>query len=334
MYQTLLYFSSVFSLSFLGVLGVSAVHPSRSSPTRAWCYLVWLSWRRQARSQQMVWIAVGLLLFSVSLVAIFTTMNAWSMRNWRWPYRQGPTFLQWADEVQVLMSTKDNSAGGQGVQAALAASVRAIVHQSGFTIFSHWIVFLLFLSFLVPLFNLSFATEALGGERESNSLIWLLSRPLPRPAIYLAKFVALLPWTMGLTLGGFVLLCLAAGKPGLLALRLYWPAVTAATLAFSSLFYFMGACFRRPAVAAIVYAFFLEVIFGNMPGYLKRISIGFYTRCMMFDAANEFGIQPERAEIFLPVDGATALAVLLAATVSLLGIGMVVFSRSQYHEVV
>lgn len=157
---------------------------------------------------------------------------------------------------------------------------------------------------------------------------------MPRPAIYLAKFVALLPWTLGLTLGGFVLLCLAAGQPGLLALRLYWPAVTAATLAFSSLFYFMGAFFRRPAVAAIVYAFFLEVIFGNMPGYLKRISIGFYTRCMMFDAANEFGIQPERAEIFLPVDGATALAVLLAATVTLLGIGMVVFSRSQYHEVV
>ena len=313
---------------------LSPCHLITLSPTRAWCYLVWLSWRRQARSQQMVWMAVGLLLFAVSLVAIFTAMNAWSMRNWRWPYRQGPTFVQWADEIQVLMSSRDASAGGQGVQAALAASVRAIVHQSGFTIFSHWIVFLLFLSFLVPLFNLSFATEALGGERESNSLIWLLSRPLPRPAIYLAKFVALLPWTMGLTLGGFVLLCLAAGQPGLLALRLYWPAVTAATLAFSSLFYFMGAFFRRPAVAAIVYAFFLEVIFGNMPGYLKRISIGFYTRCMMFDAANEFGIQPERAEIFLPVDGATALAVLLAATLALLGIGMVVFSRSQYHEVV
>src|SRR5487761_191190 len=224
----------------------------------------------------MVWIAVGLLVFAGSLVAIFTAMNAWSMQHWRWPYREGPTFAQWADEIQVLMSVRDGSASGQGVQAALAAAVRGIVQQSGFTIFSHWIIFLLFLSFLLPLWNLSFATEALGGERESNSLIWLLSRPLPRPAIYLAKFVALLPWTLGLNLGGFGLLCLAGGKPGWLALRLYWPAVLTATLAFSSLFYFMGAFFRRPAVAAIVYAFFLEVIFGNMPGYLKRISIGFY----------------------------------------------------------
>ena len=107
-----------------------------------------------------------------------------------------------------------------------------------------------------------------------------------------------------------------------------------ATLAFSALFYFMGAFLRRPAVVAIVYAFFLEVIFGNMPGYLKRISIGFYTRCMMYEAAGDFGVQPERPDIFLPVDGTTALAVLVGLTVALLAIGMVVFSRAEYREIV
>jgi ABC-2 type transport system permease protein len=305
-----------------------------SSRIRAWCYLVWLSWQRQARAAQMVWIAVGLLLFVVSLEAIFTSMGAWSMRRWRWPYRQGPTYLQWADEIQIGLSICDHSAGGQAVQAAIAAAVRGIVHSSGFAIFSHWGVFLLFLSFLLPMFNLSFATEALGGERESNSMIWLLSRPLPRGAIYLAKFVALLPWTLGLSLGGFGLLCLAGSQQGWLAFRLYWPAVLAATLAFSSLFYLMGAWFRRPAVAAIVYSFFLEVILGNMPGYMKRVSIGFYTRCMMFDAASAYGIQPERPDIFLPVEGSTALTVLLILTIVLLGIGTVIFSRSQYQEIV
>ena len=80
---------------------------------------------------------------------------------------------------------------------------------------SRWIVYSVFLSFLLPIWSLSFATEALGGEREARSLVWLLSRPLSRPAIYLAKFVALLPWSLGLNLGGFALLCLAAGQPGL-----------------------------------------------------------------------------------------------------------------------
>lgn len=308
--------------------------PATASRTRAWCYLVWLSWQRQARTSQMVWIAIGLLLFVASLEAIFTSMDAWSMRNWRWPYRRGPTITQWADEIQIMTSVRDSSAGGQGVQAAVAAAVRAFIQSSGFGIFSHWGVFVLFLSFMLPLFNLSFATEAMGGERESNSLIWLLSRPLPRSAIYLGKFAALLPWTLGLSLGGFGLLCLAGGRHGWLAFRLYWPAVLAATLAFSSLFFLMGAWFRRPAVTALVYSFFLEVVFANMPGYLKRISIGFYAHCMMFDSAAAYGIQPERPEIFLPVDGTTALTVLLGLTIALLGIGVFVFSRSQYQEIV
>ncbi len=195
-------------------ISLSPCLPVSLSPTRAWCYLVWLSWQRQARARQMVWIAAGLLVFTVLLVAIFTAAGTWSMRHHRWPYRQGLTYVHWADEIQVLMSVRDASAGGQGLQAALAASVRGIIDQSGFMVYSRWIVFSIFLSFLLPLWSLSFATEALGGERESNSLVWLLSRPLPRPAIYLAKFVALLPWSIGFNVGGFGLLCLVAGQPG------------------------------------------------------------------------------------------------------------------------
>jgi hypothetical protein len=87
-------------------------------------------------------------------------------------------------------------------------------------------------------------------------------------------------------------------------------------------------------VIAIVYAFFLEIVLGNMPGYMKRVSIGFYTRCMMFEAAQGYGVQPENPGVFLPVDGTTALAVLVGATAVLLAAGTTLFSRIQYHEVV
>jgi hypothetical protein len=204
---------------------------------------------------------------------------------------------------------------------------------SAFQVFSQWIVFSLFLTFLLPLWSLSFATEAIGGERESQSLIWLLSRPLPRPAIYLAKFVALLPWSVGLNVGGFALLCLVAGPPGRLALALYWPAVTLATLTFSALFLLIGAWFRRPAVVAIVYSFCLEVVLGNMPGYLKRVSVGFYTRCLMYERAGDFGIQPDKPGVFLPVGGSTAVLVLAGGAAALVAVGMWVFARAQYHEV-
>jgi hypothetical protein len=155
---------------------------------------------------------------------------------------------------------------------------------------------------------------------------------LSRPAIYLAKFVALLPWSLGLNVGGFALLCLAGGRPGPQALRLFWPAVLCGTLAFAALFQLVGAFFKRPAVIAVVYSFFLETILGNMPGYMKRLSLSFYTRCLMFDAAQEQGLQPEKPSIYLPVDGDTALWVLLATTVVLVVLGMVIFTRTEYRE--
>ena len=217
---------------------------------------------------------------------------------------------------------------------AFFGAVQTVLDQAPFRVFTSVLVLAVFLSFLLPMWTLSFATEALGGERESHSLIWLLSRPLPRPAIYLAKFVALLPWVLTLNVGGFALLCLLAGAPGRLALSLFWPAIVWTTLAFAALFHLVGAWFRRPAVIGLLYVFFLEIILTQMPGYLKRVSISFYARCLMFEAGRDLGIRPQNPRVFLPVTGPTALAVLLSLTVVLLVLGMVLFSRTQYHDAV
>jgi ABC-type transport system involved in multi-copper enzyme maturation permease subunit len=316
-----------------------------ASLLRAWWALVWLSWRRQAKARQMVWMALGLMAIAVALVAFNTARGRWGMHHWRWPGRFAPSYVQWVEVIEAGTDAVPQLPEAHGIQTAILGACRMILSPtatdtqgralviSGFQIFSQWVVFSIFLTFLLPIWSLSFATEALGGERENHSLIWLLSRPLPRPAIYLAKFVALLPWSVGLNVLGFALLCLVGGSPGRLALRLYWPAVVWATLAFSALYLLMGAYFRRPAVIAIVYSFCLEVVLANMPGYLKRASIGFYTRCLMFDTAGQYGVQAEKPSVFLPVDGATALAVLVGGTALLLVVGMWVFSRTQYVEV-
>jgi ABC-type transport system involved in multi-copper enzyme maturation permease subunit len=295
--------------------------------------------------RQMVWIAIGLLVFALALVVVNTMANRWGMHHWRSPRRLGPTYVGWGYGTQAVAGLVHNSPGAHSIQTAVLGSYQAILSPtardnqgqllacSAFQVFSQTAIFSIFLTFLLPIWGLSFATESFGGERESQNLIWLLSRPQPRWSIYLGKFVALLPWSLGLNVGGFALLCLGAGPPGRLALRLYWPAIVSATLAFASLFLLIGAYFRRPAVVAIVYSFCLEVVLGNMPGYLKRVSVGFYARSMMFERAEEFGIYPDKPGVFLPVDGLTALIVLMVGTVSLLGLGMWVFSRTQYHEV-
>jgi hypothetical protein len=80
------------------------------------------------------------------------------------------------------------------------------------------------------------------------------------------------------------------------------------------------------------YSFFLETILGNMPGLMKRVSVTFYTRCIMFDAAAEYGLSPEKPSVYQPVDGTTAWLILISATIGLLLVGMWWFSRAEYRD--
>lgn len=303
-----------------------------SSSLHAWLYLVRLSWQRQARARQMVWLALGLLAFAVAFTAINTAGGWWGMQNWRFRGFPPPA-LSYSEVLTALESWRAACpwpSGPAAIQDMFNGTAAAAMQESGPYVFSQ-VLFSILIGFLLPIWSLSFATDAVGGDRESGSLVWLFTRPLSRPAIYLARFVALLPWSLGLNLAGFGLICLAAGRPGRIAFGLYWPAILCSTLCFSALFMLMGAVFRRPAIIAIVYSFFLETIFGNMPGYLKRVSISFYARCMMFDAGRAYDVQPEKPSVYLSVSGESALWVLLTATVLLLVIGMAWFARAEYR---
>jgi hypothetical protein len=202
----------------------------------------------------------------------------------------------------------------------------------GFAHFSFWIVIALFCGFLMPLWTLSFATEALGREREAGNLVWVLTRPLSRPAIYLGKLLAALPWVLGFNLVGFAVICAVAGPPGFRALGLYWPAVVVGSVTYAALFHLMGAWFRRAAVVAVVYAFFIESFMGRMPGYWKRISVSFYTKCLVFASGADQGVEPRNPTTYLAVTAPTALCVLATATALFLAWGVIVFTSSEYLD--
>jgi ABC-2 type transport system permease protein len=303
------------------------------SSLRAWLFLIRLSIQRQARMREMTFIALGLLALAVFLVWILTAADTWNLNSWP-PFRRSGS-LTFRERTYLLdaLIARGASPGEPsviGMQRGMLAAVRFAMDQSEFFVFSNTVIFWILVGYLLPIWSLSFATQAIANEREESSMIWLLSRPLSRPAIYLAKYLAQLPWSMGMILGGFALMCMMGGRPGALALKLYWPAIFWGTLAYTALFHLFGAIFKRPAIISLIYAFFLEVLMGNMPGYLKRVSINFYVRCMMFDAGKEYAVQPERPWVYLPVDGSTACWVLALTTIGLLGLGMVMFSRSEY----
>ncbi len=251
---------------------------------------------------------------------------------------------QWMNLYKQSQATKGVSPpppttlAADPVQLAVSGAVGAVLDNEkvrlniGVVSFTRVVVFNIFTTFLLPLCSLSFATEALGREREQRNLLWALTRPLPRWAIYLGKYVAVLPWCLALNVGGFLAVCLAGGDTGRLAFFTYWPAIVLGTIAFAALFHLMGAVFRRPAVLAILYSFFLETVMGNLPGHLKRASISFYMRSWMYDSATAFQLQPDRPLLYSPVSGLTAVVVLASLTVVLLAAGSWFFSRAEYLD--
>jgi ABC-type transport system involved in multi-copper enzyme maturation permease subunit len=308
---------------------LSLVRPP--SPVAAWFELIWLSLQRQARMRQMVWVALGLLFVTVLFVGVNSYLTDWKLTNRRArplpaSYRSAMLELSQADAVL------GRSEPATAVYFAMLGSAWAILENSSFQNFSQTVIFSIFLGFLLPLWTLSFATEALGHERENRTMIWLFTRPLPRWSIYLAKWISALPWCLGMNLIGFTIICAAGGKPGLRALGYYWPSVVWGTLAFAALFHLIAANFRRPAIIGLIYAFFFETLVADLPGDLKRMSLNYYVRSMMYDSVSGLNLNPESLTVYAPAEAWKARAVLIGVVVLLNLLGMILFSRKEFSE--
>jgi ABC-type transport system involved in multi-copper enzyme maturation permease subunit len=291
-------------------------------PLSAWLFLIAFAFKRQARVRQMVGIAIGILAVCFLLVMAFTVSTGWDRYEWRIK-RLRPHLVE-------------HVAGGMAHEVVDRTERMERIRQETepLAVFSRWVVFLMFLGFLMPLFTLSFGTAAMGQEREGRSFVWLMSRPMPRSGIYLAKFLGMLPWCLMLTVGGFGLLCLAGGSTGRQAFTLYAPGICAGTVAFAALFHLFGALFQRPSIVALIYAFFFETMLSELPipGTLKRLSINYYTRCVLYSAAEKENVPTETSSLFVPVSPTTAWIVLISATVAITAVGMWLFSRREHRD--
>jgi ABC-type transport system involved in multi-copper enzyme maturation permease subunit len=312
-------------------------HPSILT---AFWVLVIQSAQRHWRVRQMGWVSVGLLTMVVVIVALVTARGGWDLKQRR-PYRDAPTFRQFAEQKRLPYQFALNAGfapADLGISSLVLTTQQhlltseKLMHNWAFVNFTRWAMLGAYLGFVLPLFTLAYASAAFGTERESRSLVWLMTRPIPRSGIYLAKFLGTLPWCVAFSLGGFLAICAAGGPLGEAAMRMYWPAAIAATIAFAALFHLIGALFRRPVVVGLVYVFFFEALVAVLPGSLKLLSIGFYSRCLMYNAATAAGYPTEMLDMIQPVSNSTAWWVLGFVTIGLTALGMWLFARSEYRD--
>jgi ABC-type transport system involved in multi-copper enzyme maturation permease subunit len=197
--------------------------------------------------------------------------------------------------------------------------------------FSEFII-LVFASIVVPICALAFGTAGIGGDREDRTLVFLLVRPIPRPLILLAKFAATLPLVLGLVVGSYWLYCRLAGDVGRVAFGLYLPATIYMTLAYVCLFHLFAVTFRHATIIALLYALFMEVLLGNMPGIVKRVAINYYGRSLMYAAGEPEGLKPPPAEWFEPLGVEVASWALGGIALASLGLAAAIFSRREYRD--
>src|SRR5947199_6571716 len=108
--------------------------PKTMATARAWTYLVWLSFQRQARAHLMVWIALGLLALTVFLVAINTQAGRWSMAHWTHPQFRGPTYVQYLDALAMTGELPLEPTAAAVHAMAVASYQAALFEGSGFLV--------------------------------------------------------------------------------------------------------------------------------------------------------------------------------------------------------
>jgi ABC-2 type transport system permease protein len=184
----------------------------------------------------------------------------------------------------------------------------------------------------VPNCALAFGTASIGGDREDRTLVFLLVRPIPRALILLAKFTATLPLVLGLIVGSYWLYCRLAGEVGQVAFPLYLPAIVYMTLAYVCLFHLFAVWFRHSTILALVYALFMEVLLGSLPGIVKRVAVNYYGRSIMYAAGAGEGLPPPDPRWFEPLSVQTASWALAGIAAGGLLLAIIVFSQREYRD--
>lgn len=172
--------------------------------------------------------------------------------------------------------------------AALAGVVRAFAPpppgEEGWTLvfLAEALLYLQTLVILVPLLH---ATSLLKDDEEEGTLVYLITRPVPRPALLLAKFVAMAAFA-GLALCVGMLAFMAAfawcGPTPFPAFARGWRFLLAAELgvvAYGGLFTLVGIVSRRGMIWGIVYGFLSEFLLATVvPALAKRLTLMHYLR--------------------------------------------------------
>ncbi|HWB30744.1 MAG TPA: ABC transporter permease [Vicinamibacterales bacterium] len=180
-----------------------------------------------------------------------------------------------------------------GVPVVIAVVLRVLVElgapvmRAGGTPIGGGVVFGLmmwgfFVRFAVPVLAVFYGTSLIADEVEDKTLTYLFTRPVPRAAVLLGKYLAYLMCTIGVVLPSVVLVWLLIapvnGALGETFINLVKDlGILGAGLAvYGAVFALVGATVKRPLVFGLAFIFGWETLALALPGFLRRLSVAYY----------------------------------------------------------
>jgi ABC-type transport system involved in multi-copper enzyme maturation permease subunit len=229
---------------------------------------------------------------------------------------------------QMLWSRRSVFLGlllGGPVVLAVVLRIVDTLHASGFrvngaavnggTVFG-MMIWLLFIRFIVPVLGVFYGTSLIADEVEDKTITYLFTRPIPRSAVLLGKYIAYLVCTVLLVLPSVMLVfflivptaggSVAAAFPGLAA---DLGMLVVGLASYGAVFALVGTRLKRPLVAGLVFAF------GWEPAVLKRLTVAYYMQALVTHEMPQDSSVSMLLQIFHEVP---------SVTVSLLALGAIV----------
>jgi ABC-2 type transport system permease protein len=175
------------------------------------------------------------------------------------------------------------------IPVALAIVVRVVLHgRAGLmaAVFTE-ILMVFFLQFYIVLLALFYGTSVTAEEVENRTLSYLITRPVPKPAIVLGKYAAysVLMFAMvalSLIPSYFIMNAARLADPELyLTFLRYLGVLGLGILAYAAFFTFLGTVLKRAIIVGLVFGFGWENVIQYFPGSTQRFSIVHYLKSLL-----------------------------------------------------
>jgi ABC-2 type transport system permease protein len=191
-------------------------------------------------------------------------------------------FLALVVSAPVILGVIVRILTSSGIGGSVRVGGSAVV--AGPSIFGLFI-WLLYLRFIIPVLGVFYGTALIADEVEDKTITYLFTRPIPRGAVVVGKYLAYLAATILVVLPSVMVLYFLVVPTGGGSLAAAFPALVKdlgllglGLAVYGSLFAWVGSQFKYPLVTGLVFAFGWEQGILLIPGYLKRLTIAYYVQ--------------------------------------------------------